>query len=173
MQASIIALLLPAVQAACEAARRAQCMSSFRQLEVALHNYHSAVGHFLPAGLGYGWGFSSQHNSGSTIQNLNGLLLLLPYLGKQALYDAYDMNASASNITKSAYGDSKTLGPLAGDVVLSGNAKIVTRRLAVSTAPKMTASCFCPLPALFPHADGRVHTKTKLPRKTSSWEDSD
>lgn len=72
----LVALLLPAVQAAREAGRRAQCVSNMKQLGLAMHNYHDVHG-ALPPGR---WG-----GVGGKVWSQNGPLL--PYMEQQNIYD--------------------------------------------------------------------------------------
>ena len=69
----LIALLLPAVQAAREAARRSQCGNNQKQVALALHNYHSALG-----SLPIGWVLA-----GGNVPDHTGLIMLLPYLEQE------------------------------------------------------------------------------------------
>src|SRR5262245_38884471 len=47
----LVALLMPAIQSAREAARRTQCLNNLKQLGIALHNYASAEKHFPPGSM--------------------------------------------------------------------------------------------------------------------------
>ena len=78
----LVALLLPAVQQAREAARRMQCSNNMKQLGLALHNYHDTYGSFVPR--------ASGTTSGGTQNNgrLNGLIGLLPFIEQTAMYNA-------------------------------------------------------------------------------------
>lgn len=80
----LIALLLPAVQAAREAARRTSCFNNLHQMGIALHNYHTALGTFPPGGLEPR---SPQWPQG---RQLAWSVLLLPYMEQGSLYDKID-----------------------------------------------------------------------------------
>ena len=92
--AVLISLLLPAVQSAREAARRAQCLNNFKQIGLALHTYHEIHGAFPPGyvsnyrrdsgdegtaedDIGPGWGWASQ---------------ILPQLEQGTLYNTINFN---------------------------------------------------------------------------------
>src|SRR4051812_28657474 len=82
----LIALLLPAVQSAREAARRSQCTNNLKQIGLGMHNYHSALGSFPP-------GASKNPKNGPgdsdlTWSSWSAHGLLLPYMEQRALYDA-------------------------------------------------------------------------------------
>ena len=81
----LIALLLPAVQAARESARRTQCTNKLKQIGIAMHNYHDAYVKALPKGASAGsrsnlWGSFAWTTS------------ILPYIEQQSLYDQIDFS---------------------------------------------------------------------------------
>src|SRR5437762_11394995 len=55
----LVALLLPAVQAAREAARRSSCQNNLRQIGIAFHNFHDANNAFPPLRIAGGDGWAS------------------------------------------------------------------------------------------------------------------
>ncbi len=76
----LVAMLLPAVQAAREAARRMSCGNNLKQLGLSLHNYHDTYKSFPPGAHGVGgrsnrqWGFS-------------WFAHILPYIEQSTMYD--------------------------------------------------------------------------------------
>jgi prepilin-type N-terminal cleavage/methylation domain-containing protein/prepilin-type processing-associated H-X9-DG protein len=94
--AILIGLLLPAVQKIREAANRMKCANNLKQIVLACHNYESANGMLPPAGKGYGWCGNTANTGDSKIYNLNGLVLLLPHLEQQPLFDKVDLNQAMS-----------------------------------------------------------------------------
>src|SRR5579864_3321798 len=77
--AVLIALLLPAVQQAREAARRVQCKNNLKQIGTALHNYHAALDVFPP-------GYVAGAPYPATTNGWSWCALLLPHLDQAPLY---------------------------------------------------------------------------------------
>lgn len=71
----LIALLLPAVQAAREAARRSQCSNNLKQIGLGLHNFHDVNGHFPPA------------DSRTNDNGYKWSVFILPYVEQNNLYE--------------------------------------------------------------------------------------
>jgi prepilin-type N-terminal cleavage/methylation domain-containing protein/prepilin-type processing-associated H-X9-DG protein len=130
--AILIGLLLPAVQKVREAAARMKCSNNLKQLGLALHNYEGVYNVFPPAGKSYAWcteNTGTGHRRDPVWRNLNGLLLLMPYLEQENLYKMYNLNARSSSYSTAG------TGAFAGNVVGSGNDVIASTFVSVLRCP--------------------------------------
>lgn len=115
----LIALLLPAVQAAREAARRMQCSNNLKQWGLALHSYHDSFKVFPPALMGSGrYNNAGYHAARGGVKNTTGWMLLTPFIEQSALRNQYNFGAPSS--TSSPYGHAAPLAPLDNDLVNNG-----------------------------------------------------
>jgi prepilin-type N-terminal cleavage/methylation domain-containing protein/prepilin-type processing-associated H-X9-DG protein len=89
----LIALLLPAVQAAREAARRAQCTNNFKQLGLALHNYHDAMGSFPIGRMGLGYTYpTAGARAAQDYHRRTWAFSTLPYFEQSNLFNAINFS---------------------------------------------------------------------------------
>lgn len=85
----LVALLLPAVQSAREAARRMQCQNNLKQLGLALHNYHDTHSIFPPSSI---WANLDTTTTANNDQlRANWVILSLPFMEQQNLYNSFDL----------------------------------------------------------------------------------
>jgi prepilin-type N-terminal cleavage/methylation domain-containing protein len=102
--AMLVSLLLPAVQAARESARRAQCQNNLKQLGLGCLLYHDAKKVYPPGHTGWG-------DTPATDYQHSWMTLILPFVEEQALYDQYDFDKQWSqglngrNVTRSENGN--------------------------------------------------------------------
>jgi prepilin-type N-terminal cleavage/methylation domain-containing protein len=105
----LVALLLPAVQAAREAARRTQCMSNLKQCALAAINYHSTYNEF-PLGM--------ELSPALDITQSTFFVKMLPYVEEGAIYDQWDLKATRRTGTDQSPNASSTLAnSVAGTVI--------------------------------------------------------
>ncbi len=91
----LVALLLPAVQAAREAARRTQCQNNMKQLGLALQNYHSQNNKFPPSAT---YDESDRGAPAFERQHFkNWVIMILPFFEQQAIYDSFDLDMPISD----------------------------------------------------------------------------
>jgi len=135
----LVALLLPAVQAAREAGRRAQCQNNLKQMGLALHNFHDTH-HQFPAALIHSGRYNNPKgvpycgpevcykNEPYVVYNHTGFVALLPFLEQQPLFQQYDYRQVGSS--SSPYGI-----PIGADTSTNPNRTIADTRLKVYTCP--------------------------------------
>ena len=102
----LVALLLPAVQAAREAARRTSCSNNLKQIGLALHNYHDTFNVFPPGNFMAAGPIPNPIPANVVVPNANGCftgagsvrpgapwtVLVLPYIEQKPLHDSLDFN---------------------------------------------------------------------------------
>ncbi|MCL4201075.1 MAG: DUF1559 domain-containing protein [Pirellulaceae bacterium] len=121
----LVALLLPAVQSAREAARRSQCSNNLKQIALAFHNYHDTYGTFPPA-------YIADENGQP---KHSWRVLLLPFLEQDPLYNMYDfdepwdspVNALVTNTVLPVYqcpSDPNSFAPTTNYMVIAGTGTV-------------------------------------------------
>ncbi len=81
----LVALLLPAVQAAREAARRSSCQNNLKQIAIACHNYHDTMSKLPPA------------STATNLAGSSGFAAILPFMEQNNLYTLYDFSKGNSD----------------------------------------------------------------------------
>ena len=98
----LVALLLPAVQAAREAARRAQCSNNLRQLALAAHNYEDTFKRLMAGSTGpmngkqsFPAGWADPQRGCCPWGHFSWAAIILPYMEQQNLYNSINFNQPA------------------------------------------------------------------------------
>ncbi len=89
----LIGILLPAVQAVREAARRTTCINNLKQIGIALHNFHSTQQHFP----GSGQITTSSGGGSPSVGGWSFLVMLLPYIEMGNLYNTLQISGDPTN----------------------------------------------------------------------------
>jgi prepilin-type N-terminal cleavage/methylation domain-containing protein/prepilin-type processing-associated H-X9-DG protein len=94
----LVALLLPAIQAAREAARRTQCTNNLKQISVALHNFHDTYQRFPPGGANDQPPFGTYPGGVPNFFGSSFLAYILPYIEQTALAEQYKFAGASGHI---------------------------------------------------------------------------
>jgi len=100
----LIALLLPAVQAAREAARRSQCTNNLKQLGLALHNYHDVYGVFPAFNSGTTCPWDSSNHYRCNYGYMAAWVPLLPFYEQTARWQQVTSTLTVGSITYPPFG---------------------------------------------------------------------
>jgi prepilin-type N-terminal cleavage/methylation domain-containing protein len=100
--AILIAMLLPAVQAARESARRLQCQNNFKQVGLAVLGYESRWQIFPPSSHWFPKTAANIESNNNPNLRESWIVMVLPYLEQQALYDKFDLSKPTPNAVNKA-----------------------------------------------------------------------
>jgi prepilin-type processing-associated H-X9-DG protein len=152
----LIALLLPAIQAAREAARRMTCTNNLKQLAIAAHNYHDKFESF-PAAAGQIL-FSKDAGVGYTINSFpfwSGMIQLFPYIELNSRYEAiYSVHVTSAIWGDATNGQPKPWGaaneawkvagyPISGNIEAFLCPSDISGKILSTTANAQIAYCMC------------------------------
>ncbi|MGL4465355.1 MAG: DUF1559 domain-containing protein [Planctomycetia bacterium] len=130
----LIALLLPAIQQAREAARLSQCKNNLKQLGLAVTNYQDQHKVYPPTAINKGsWqnNNSAFNNASLSVLNASGWTMVLPFLDQQALYDLYNFEQAGSDFKQP-----ENTGPLMGSAI--ANTTVTTTVVSAFLCPSDT-----------------------------------
>ena len=164
----LVSLLLPAVQAAREAARRMQCSNNLKQIGLAMHNYVDTYKSMPPAMFA---AVPPREPSGEDDDGFGWLVSLLPFVEQQALYDLLKPNGHYGVLGNQSIRDQFYPLVPAGGVMPGGDTVISGYRCPSSALPNhVPATWMIPgselvgaraVPAQFPMAIGHATTDYK------------
>jgi prepilin-type N-terminal cleavage/methylation domain-containing protein/prepilin-type processing-associated H-X9-DG protein len=135
----LVALLLPAVQSAREASRRAQCVNNMKQIGIAMFNYETQVHAFPPAKIASTGDFTYNHtanrkspippnSAGGLVLNTTGFALILSQLEQTVAYGLYNFSQASSDAVKDSLNTK-----IAGDA--SANSTVVGLMISTLVCP--------------------------------------
>ena len=93
----LIGMLLPAVQMVRESARRIECQNQIKQMALAWHMHHDAIGHFPTGGWGWGWVGDAKQGYGKN-QPGGWIFNILPFIEAKNLHYATTSPAERGNM---------------------------------------------------------------------------
>ena len=131
----LVALLLPAIQAAREAARRSQCSNNLKQIGIGLHNYHNTYKSFpYSVGLRGVKACETIAPPNTTVKNQRGWLMMLPFFEQQSLHSEIDFSQAMSDFVGVAPGNNTVL-PVVGVPTASRNAYVAAQEIPTFKCP--------------------------------------
>src|SRR4051794_19724055 len=137
----LVALLLPAVQAAREAARRAKCVNNIRQIGIAVQNYHD-VRKFYPqyhAAIPPAGKTDNDYTTSAGYKWAGPLwsISILPFMEEQALYDSFNKTVTMNNLANQKWIQTIVAGYVCPSNETAGNPVFTDRTDATGANPKV------------------------------------